>query len=93
MDFFDRKEHARRQTRLLLAYFAAAVAELLGGRRIEFNSSEPDEQKLRNVVEEMAIAHGVLWPVILGREAELLRAIADVLDCPIPPFVRALASP
>lgn len=25
--------------------------------------------------------------LILEREAELLRAIADMLDCPIPPFV------
>jgi tellurite resistance protein len=26
------------------------------------------------------------------REAELLRAIADALDCPIPPFVEAISS-
>ena len=29
---------------------------------------------------------------VLCREAELLRAIADTLDCPIPPFVEALES-
>lgn len=29
---------------------------------------------------------------VLYREAELLRAIADALDCPIPPFVEALES-
>lgn len=29
---------------------------------------------------------------VLSREAELLRAIADALDCPIPPFVEALES-
>jgi hypothetical protein len=29
---------------------------------------------------------------VLDREAELLRAIADELDCPIPPFVEALES-
>jgi hypothetical protein len=27
---------------------------------------------------------------VLYREAELLRAIADTLDCPVPPFVEAL---
>ena len=27
---------------------------------------------------------------VLSREAELLRAIADALDCPSPPFVEAL---
>jgi uncharacterized tellurite resistance protein B-like protein len=34
--------------------------------------------------------------VILEKEAELLRAIADALDCPIPPFVQppdAVATP
>jgi hypothetical protein len=29
---------------------------------------------------------------VLYREAELLRAIADTLDCPVPPFVEALES-
>jgi hypothetical protein len=29
---------------------------------------------------------------VLDREAELLRAIAGALDCPIPPFVEALES-
>jgi tellurite resistance protein len=29
---------------------------------------------------------------VLSREAELLRAIAGALDCPIPPFVEALES-
>jgi uncharacterized tellurite resistance protein B-like protein len=29
---------------------------------------------------------------VLYREAELLRAIADALDCPVPPFVQALES-
>jgi Zn-dependent protease with chaperone function len=40
------------------------VAELLGGRRVEPGTSEPDEQKLRNVVEEMAIASGMPVPEI-----------------------------
>jgi tellurite resistance protein len=29
---------------------------------------------------------------VLYREAALLRAIADALDCPVPPFVQALES-
>jgi Zn-dependent protease with chaperone function len=41
-----------------LAAGGRVVAELLGGRRIEPNPVEPDGQKLRNVVEEMAIASG-----------------------------------
>jgi Zn-dependent protease with chaperone function len=40
------------------------VAELLGGRRVEPSPTEPDEQKLRNVVEEMAIASGLPVPEI-----------------------------
>ena len=41
-----------------------AVAELLGGRRIESRTADADEQRLRNVVEEMAIASGTSAPVI-----------------------------
>ena len=42
----------------------SAVAELLGGRTIEPNTSDPDEQRLRNVVAEMAIASGSPVPEI-----------------------------
>jgi Zn-dependent protease with chaperone function len=41
-----------------------AVAELLGGRRIEAGTTDADEQRLRNVVEEMAIASGTSVPEI-----------------------------
>jgi Zn-dependent protease with chaperone function len=41
-----------------------AVAELLGGRRIESKSTDTDEQRLRHVVEEMAIASGTSVPEI-----------------------------
>jgi Zn-dependent protease with chaperone function len=41
-----------------------ALAELLGGRRVEPNPSDPDKQRLRNVVEEMAIASGMSVPEI-----------------------------
>jgi len=47
-----------------LAAGGSAVAELLGGRRVEASPTEPDEQKLRNVVEEMAIASGSPVPEI-----------------------------
>jgi Zn-dependent protease with chaperone function len=42
----------------------SAVAELLDGRCVETNTSDPDEQRLRNVVEEMAIASGMPVPEI-----------------------------
>ncbi|HOP40026.1 MAG TPA: M48 family metallopeptidase [Geobacteraceae bacterium] len=38
------------------------VATMLGGRWVPFNTSEPRERQLRNVVEEMAIASGVPVP-------------------------------
>ena len=40
------------------------VAELLGGRRVESGTADADEQRLRNVVEEMAIASGTSVPEI-----------------------------
>ena len=42
----------------------SAVAELLGGRCVETSTSDPDEQSLRNVIEEMAIASGTPVPEI-----------------------------
>jgi Zn-dependent protease with chaperone function len=47
-----------------LATGGTVVAELLGGRRVAPDSAEPDEEKLRNVVEEMAIASGVPVPEV-----------------------------
>jgi Zn-dependent protease with chaperone function len=41
-----------------------AVAELLGGRRIDPSTTDPTERKLVNVVEEMAIASGMPVPAI-----------------------------
>jgi len=48
----------------LLSAGGAAVAELLDGRCVETNTADPDEQRLRNVVEEMAIASGMSVPEI-----------------------------
>jgi len=42
----------------------SAVAESLGGRLVDSNTTHPDERKLRNVIEEMAIASGVPVPKI-----------------------------
>ena len=47
-----------------LAKGGSAVAESLGGRLINPNTTHPDERKLRNVIEEMAIAAGVPVPKI-----------------------------
>jgi len=48
----------------LLAAGGSAVAELLDGRRVEPGPADPDEQRLRHVVEEMAIASGLPVPEI-----------------------------
>jgi Zn-dependent protease with chaperone function len=48
----------------LLSAGGSTVAELLGGRCVESSTSDPDEQRLRNVVEEMAIASGTPVPEI-----------------------------
>ncbi|MGD0258371.1 MAG: M48 family metallopeptidase [Verrucomicrobiota bacterium] len=47
-----------------LAAGGPVVAELLGGRRVEPSPAEPDEQKLRNVIEEMAVASGMPVPEV-----------------------------
>jgi Zn-dependent protease with chaperone function len=47
-----------------LAKGGSVVAESLGGRLVNPNTTHPDERKLRNVVEEMAIAAGVPVPKI-----------------------------
>jgi Zn-dependent protease with chaperone function len=41
-----------------------AVAELLGGRRISQETTDPDERRLVNVVEEMALASNIPVPAI-----------------------------
>lgn len=51
-------------------------------------SSVPQIKKnVLNACAETVAADGILQ----GAEAELLRAVADSLDCPIPPFIPALA--
>jgi Zn-dependent protease with chaperone function len=47
-----------------LARGGSAVAEMLGGRLVNSSTTEPDERKLLNVVEEMALASGVPVPQV-----------------------------
>src|SRR5204863_3999046 len=55
---------------LQLARGGSAVAELLDGRLINSNTSDADERKLLNVVEEMSIASGIPVPQIYVMEGE-----------------------
>ena len=47
-----------------LAKGGSVVAESLGGRLVNPNTTHPEERKLRNVIEEMAIAAGVPVPKV-----------------------------
>ena len=55
---------------LQLARGGSAVAELLDGRLINSNTSDTDERKLLNVVEEMSIASGVPVPQVYVMDGE-----------------------
>ncbi|TVP55846.1 MAG: hypothetical protein EA351_09535 [Gemmatimonadales bacterium] len=47
-----------------------AVAEMLGGRRIDPATTDPDERQLVNVVEEMSVASGMPVPAIYVMDHE-----------------------
>lgn len=53
-----------------LAQGGSVVAESLGGRLLNPNTTHPEERKLRNVIEEMAIAAGVAVPKIYVLDEE-----------------------
>jgi len=54
-----------------------AVAKMLGGARVETNTQNPEERKLLNVVEEIAIASGVQVPLVyVLNEEEGINAFA-----------------
>jgi len=55
---------------LQLASGGSVVAELLGGRLIDSKTSDTDERKLLNVVEEMSIASGVPVPQVYVMDDE-----------------------
>jgi Zn-dependent protease with chaperone function len=48
----------------------AAVADMVGGRRVDSGSAPPEERRLLNVVEEMAIASGVSVPPVFVMDRE-----------------------
>jgi Zn-dependent protease with chaperone function len=53
-----------------LSHGGAVVAEWLGGRRVDPNPNNPEERRLLNVVEEMAIASGVPIPEVFLLDEE-----------------------
>ena len=55
---------------MALASGGSAVSEMMGGRLVNPNSNDPDERKLLNVVEEMAIASGVPVPQVYVMDEE-----------------------
>ena len=53
-----------------LSHGGRALAMRMGGRQVGANAAEPDQRKLMNVVEEMAIASGVPVPAVFVLEEE-----------------------
>jgi Zn-dependent protease with chaperone function len=53
-----------------LAGGGSIVAESMGGRLVNSNTSNPDERKLLNVVEEMSIASGIPMPQVYVMDDE-----------------------
>ncbi|HMP83512.1 MAG TPA: M48 family metallopeptidase [Verrucomicrobiota bacterium] len=54
-----------------LSHGGSAVAQLLGGRPLPPDTSDPEERRLLNVVEEMAIASGIPVPEVYLLEEEI----------------------
>ena len=63
---------------IFAAVFAFVLQTLLG-----FEAASPLKKLFLDACAQIVAADGRIH----AREAELLRAIADSLDCPIPPFV------
>jgi Zn-dependent protease with chaperone function len=59
-----------------LAKGGRAVAAMLGGQPVDMNTSDPAEQRLMNVVEEMSIASGVPVPEVYLLEDPAINAFA-----------------
>ena len=55
---------------MALAQGGSVVSEMMGGRLVKPNTTDPDERKLLNVVEEMAIASGVPVPQVYVMDEE-----------------------
>ncbi len=59
-----------------MSHGGRAVAEALGGRQVDPGSADPDERRVLNVVEEMAIASGVRVPPVYVMEDATINAVA-----------------
>src|SRR5208283_3801286 len=55
---------------MALAQGGSVVSEMMGGRLVKPNTNDPDERRLLNVVEEMAIASGVPVPQVYVMDEE-----------------------
>jgi Zn-dependent protease with chaperone function len=55
---------------MALAAGGSAVSEMMGARLVSSNTTDPDERKLLNIVEEMAIASGVPVPQVYVMDDE-----------------------
>lgn len=55
---------------MALSSGGSAVSEMMGGRLISTNTTDPNERKLLNVVEEMSIASGVPMPQVYVLDQE-----------------------
>jgi Zn-dependent protease with chaperone function len=55
---------------MALASGGSAVSEMMGARLVNPNATDPDERKLLNVVEEMAIASGIPVPQVYVMDDE-----------------------
>jgi len=55
---------------MALSAGGSVVSEMMGGRLVKPNTTDPDERKLLNVVEEMAIASGVPMPQVYVMDEE-----------------------
>ena len=55
---------------MALAAGGSAVSEMMGGRLVNSNTTDPDERKLLNVVEEMSIASGIPMPQVYVMDEE-----------------------
>jgi Zn-dependent protease with chaperone function len=59
-----------------MSHGGAAVAQAMGGIQVDPGSSDPDERRILNVVEEMAIASGVRVPPVYLMEDQTINAFA-----------------
>ena len=59
-----------------MSHGGAAVAQAMGGTQVDPASRDPDERRVLNVVEEMALARGVRVPPIYLMEDQTINAFA-----------------